>query len=195
MNFIFDIGNVLLEFKPEEFLQELFPDISLARKMKDDIFESPEWIMMDQGLITRDEATGIFHKREPDYRSAINYTMEKLPDMMTPMPDTIELLPEIKRAGHKLYYLSNYHKELRDIVVKKNQFFTLFDGGVFSCDVHMVKPSPEMYRCFLETYGLSGEDCLFFDDVEENITAAQAVGVNGVLFTGSECVKAYIDSA
>jgi len=31
-----------------------------------------------------------------------------------------DLLPKIKESGHSLYYLSNYHKELRDFVVNNN---------------------------------------------------------------------------
>ena len=194
MNFIFDIGNVLIDFKPVPFLQGLFSDQSLANKMNETIFRSPEWLKMDQGLITHSEATDIFCLREPNFKPEIIYTMQQLSDMLTPMPDTIELLPKIKERGHNLYYLSNYHNELRNYITAKYQFFSLFDGGVFSCDIHINKPAPGIYRHLLNTYGLSPKDCVFFDDMEENIEAAKKEGINGILFASAECVDAFLRS-
>ena len=160
--------------------------------MNDTIFLSTEWVRLDEGLLTHDEACHIFCLREPTYESAIKYTMQNLTDMLTPLNSMIELLPKIKESGHSLYYLSNYHKELRDYVVNKFQFFELFDGGLFSCDVHLVKPSLEIFHMFLSKHSLLGEECLFFDDVEENVTAARNAGINSVLFFDANCVNPYI---
>ena len=194
-SFVFDIGNVLLDFKPEKFLHELFSDHSLEDRMVKTVFCSSEWVKMDQGLMTHREACEIFCLREPGFKAEILHTMRKLNEMLTPIDSTIELLPEIKEAGYRMFYLSNYHKELRDYVVEKYPFFAMFDGGVFSCDVNITKPSPEIYKFFLDKYRLSGRDCIFFDDVEENVEAAQKAGINGVLFTGVECIKSFLYSA
>ena len=192
MNFIFDIGNVLLDFKPEVFLNSIFGDRSMAGKMLETIYKSPEWVKLDEGIITPCEARDIFFMREPGLQPQIQYTMDRLKDMLTPIDDTIELLPAIKNSGHSLYYLSNYHKDLSEYVRKKYGFFGLFDGGVFSCDIHIVKPSPMIYSYLLDRYRLSAKDCLFFDDVEENVAAAQEVGIQGILFTGAQCVMPYL---
>ena len=194
MNIVLDIGNVLIDFKPMHYLCNLFSDQSLACKMNDTIFLSPEWVKLDEGLLTHDEACHIFCLREPTYESAIIHTMLNLTDMLTPIHSIIELLPKIIESGYNLYYLSNYHMELRDYVVNKYQFFELFDGGVFSCDVHLVKPSPEIFNMFLSKYSLLAEKCLFFDDVEENVTAARNAGINGVLFSNANSMTPYIHS-
>jgi putative hydrolase of the HAD superfamily len=173
MNLIFDIGNVLINFKPVSFLKELFPEQATADKINETIFRSPEWPKMDLGLITHKEAAEIFCLREPSFKQEILYTMQKLGDMLTPMSDTVDLLPKLKERNHKLYLLSNIHKELRDYLMAKYQFFTLFEGGVFSCDININKPAPEIYRKLLEEYRLPAKDCLFFDDMEENIEAAK----------------------
>lgn len=118
--------------------------------------------------------------------------MDNLPNMLTPIAETIELLPKIKESGHKLYYLSNYHKELSRYIKNKYSFFNYFDGGVFSCDVNVVKPSVKIYQHFLDKYRLEPRECLFFDDMEQNVSAAKESGINGILFTGSESVIGYI---
>ena len=47
-----------------------------------------------------------------------------------------------------------------------------------------VKPGPEIYRTLLERYRLRPEDCLFVDDVQQNVDGAVAVGMHAVRFTG-----------
>jgi len=192
MNFVFDIGNVLIDFKPDIFLKKIFNEQSLSNKMLETIFNSPEWIKLDLGIINHLEACDIFYMREPSLKPEIKFTMERLTEMLTPISETIELLPKIKRLDHKLYYLSNYHKELSEYILVTYDFFNLFDGGVFSCDIRSNKPSPKIFRYFLEKYLIFPKDCLFFDDDEANIMAAKKEGINSILFTGAECVKPYL---
>jgi len=192
MNFVFDIGNVLVSYKPTQFLEGLFRERALTEKLLSLIFLSPEWKNMDQGLLTHKEARGVFLQREPGLRDPICKVMDTLPDLFTPISETIELLPHIKKRGHSLYYLSNMHTEIRDYILREYDFFSLFDGGVFSCDVHMVKPDPVMYFKFLTKYNLAPCECVFFDDTADNATAAYSVGIKGVLFTGVNCVKPFL---
>lgn len=191
MNFIFDIGNVLIDFKPEQFLHTLLENPSHEHKMNEIIFKSIEWVKLDEGTITSKEACSTLCFKEPEYQELITKIMEKLPDMLTPIPSTIELLPKIKNLGHKLYYLSNYHKELSSFIRNKYSFFNLFDGGVFSCDIHILKPSVEIYQHILDDYRLDPKDCIFFDDTERNVTAAEKLGIKGVLFTGCNTIEDY----
>ena len=193
MNFIFDIGNVLIDFKPEPFLRELFSEPKLEEKINETIFKSAEWLDMDRGILTHRNASEIFCLREPNYSLEITRTMQRLTDMLTPMQDTIDLLPKIKECGHNLYYLSNYHNELRNYIMEKYQFFSLFNGGVFSCDIQAIKPEPEIYQYLLQEYKLSPEDCVFFDDMIANVEAAKKEGICGVLFTDAECVSKSIN--
>jgi len=192
MNFIFDIGNVLINYQPLQFLEKLLNDTPLAKKIFHIIFRCPEWEQLDQGLLSHKEATGIFCMREPDYAPAIRKSMQNLNDMFTPVPASIETLTKIKDAGHNLYLLSNIHTEIKDYLLKKHEFFSLFCGGVFSCDVHVTKPACEIYRLLLEKYSLPPEDCLFFDDSEKNVAAAEKEGIKSIHFSGSSCIKPFI---
>lgn len=192
MNFIFDIGNVLINFKPEIFLQALHTKQSDADKMYEIIFQSAEWVQLDQGIISQEDVTKLFCTREPEYKQLIMYTMERLTEMLTPISETIALLSEIKAHGHKLYYLSNYHKKLKFYIQEQYPFFGQFDGGVFSCDIHMIKPACEIYKYLLREYDLCPSECLFIDDVEENVRCAQSLGMMGIVFTDAEEIRDYI---
>jgi len=202
LNIVFDIGNVLVDYRPEIYVNALFPDASLADKINEIIFKSPEWLDMDRGMLTHKEAIEIFCKREPALAPAIRHTMQRYCEMFDPaqafcktfiaIQDTIDLLPRIKEQGHGLYYLSNMHYETRDFLLENHSFFDKFDGGVFSCDVNVIKPSPEIYRYFLQKYQLKPEECVFFDDMEENVSAAEKEGIKSVLFTTADCVLEYL---
>ena len=60
MHFIFDIGNVLVDFKPLPFLQKRIANPLVEDVLYRTIFQSPQWLALDQGLITQEEATAIF---------------------------------------------------------------------------------------------------------------------------------------
>jgi len=192
MNFIFDIGNVLINYKPLEYLEGLFSEHSLIERLNQAVFLSQEWVYLDLGIITYREACDSLCTREPDIEQDILSTMRNVHSMFTPITETVELLPEIKSSGHRLYYLSNIHKETRDYLLREYRFFDLFDGGVYSCDINIMKPSPEIYRYLMSSCKLNPDDCLFFDDVKENVIAASNEGIKGVLFTGAECVRPFL---
>ena len=192
MHLIFDIGNVLVRYQPLEYLSRLFQDSSLIEKMYETIFKSKEWLLMDQGLLTFDEATDIFCKIEPKYNAEICKTMKSVTTMFTPLENTIKLLPELKEMGYTLYYLSNIQVEIRDYLLKNHDYFKFFTGGIFSCDINHIKPSPEIFQALLKKYMLSPVDCVFFDDMQENISAAEKEGIKGILFTSADCIMEYI---
>ena len=48
----------------------------------------------------------------------------------------------------------------------------------------MLKPDVQIYRTFLEKYGLNGDECLFIDDREENTEGARKAGMNTFCFKG-----------
>ena len=69
-----------------------------------------------------------------------------------------------------------------------------FEGVVVSSDVKMIKPNPAVYEYILKKYDLKPEECLFIDDVEANVKAAEAVGIKGFVFKNNyEKLKEVLD--
>ena len=90
----------------------------------------------------------------------------------------------VKQAGYGIYILSN----------ASDAFYTYFpdflptdyfDGVVVSADIHMIKPDREIFEYLLKKYGLRAEECLFIDDMQENVEGARAAGMQAHRFTGS----------
>ncbi|MCL2339037.1 MAG: HAD family phosphatase [Proteobacteria bacterium] len=58
-----------------------------------------------------------------------------------------------------------------------------FDDFVLSCDVHLIKPDPEIYKLAAERLGVAASECLFIDDAAKNVAGAENVGMTGILYT------------
>jgi putative hydrolase of the HAD superfamily len=188
MNFIFDIGNVLIDYKPQRFLEGLYDDPALRERLLRLIFGGEEWVELDRGTITLEQACESICRRAPGLAGEIRAAMGRLTEMFTPIPQTASLLPAVREAGHGLYYLSNYHTAFSRYILGRYNFFRLFDGGVFSCDVHLLKPDPAIYRRLLDAYSLTPASCVFFDDTAANVRTALSLGFEGVVFTGAQDV-------
>lgn len=59
----------------------------------------------------------------------------------------------------------------------------MFDAVVISGEVGMRKPEPRIFHHTLEQIGLAAGECVFVDDLAENISAAVALGFIGVHHT------------
>jgi putative hydrolase of the HAD superfamily len=102
----------------------------------------------------------------------------------------VDLFHRLKARGHSLYCLSNLHANSFAHLKAKYTFWDLFDGAVISCLVHLCKPEPAIYAHLLETFGLSGPETLFIDDLEVNLDAAKPFGIRTIRFmTQAQCER------
>ena len=69
----------------------------------------------------------------------------------------------------------------------------LFDETVISGDVGLHKPQPEIYTLACERLGVEPGDCVFVDDLRENITGAEAVGMTAILHRDSAGTVAQLE--
>jgi len=192
-NFVFDLGGVLINYKPREYVKKLvsFDKVDILTKI---VFESLEWIELDRGIITEEEAIEKWCARNPNYTKEIKLITKNWKGMLTPKYENIKLLEPLKHKGYKLYILSNFHKKAFNYVFKKYDFFKMFDGMVISFKVNMVKPEPQIYRFLIEKYNLKPSCSVFIDDSEENIKAAKEEGLKAFLVTGDEEFQKFIKS-
>jgi putative hydrolase of the HAD superfamily len=63
---------------------------------------------------------------------------------------------------------------------------SLFDAIVISGEVGLHKPGPEIFELALTEIGLPAAECVFIDDLRENIAGAEAVGITGILHRGPD---------
>ena len=94
--------------------------------------------------------------------------------------DTAPALQGLSQAGYRLGLLSNAYPSLVDALTALN-ILDYFDVRVVSAFEGCEKPDPAIYHAALRLAGVAPEQALFVDDLPENIEAANAVGMVGVL--------------
>ncbi len=190
-NIVFDLGNVLISFKPSEYLKNHnYPEDKTNIILKD-IFFSPEWLLLDNGTIELNEAIESIEKRSPLKRAEIVSVFNERPGIMFPLEDNVKMLPELRKEGFRLYYLSNFPIDTFSEIKNSYSFFKYFDGGIISAEVKHSKPDPEIYMIFLKKYNLDPGESLFVDDTEINVTTAESLGMKGYYTGGSKSLNLY----
>ena len=184
-NIVFDLGNVLISFRPEEYLlKNNYPEAK-RKIIHSDIFGSIEWLLLDNGEISTMEAIDRIAEKSSLRREEIALIFNKRTEIMSDIDENVKLIPRLKKDGYRLYYLSNFPVDIFDEVKRSYSFFRYFDGGIISAVVRYSKPNPEIFRLLLEKYGLSANECLFIDDHEENTIVAVSIGMKGFFTSGS----------
>lgn len=181
-NVIFDLGNVLINFNPMEYLHKKVSDKEKIQEIFEEIFLSEEWAMLDKGVITEEEAIERICSRSNGNDELIRVVMDNWYEMLTPIEDIVETLKRLKDKGYKVYYLSNFHMLAFENVTNRHEFFKYFDGGVVSFKEKLLKPENDIYNKLIERYKINPKESVFIDDTEINIEGAKKLGFNTIHF-------------
>ena len=178
---IFDIGGVLLNWNPDVFLKKYFA--GNEERLKKIVFLSDEWKMLDLGNANVNEVRALILKHHPNDIKAINFIFDHFEEeMLQPIDDTVKAVKALKKAGYKLYILSNIHQDLfHKRAHDYHEIFSLFSGAVLSGEEHCLKPDPAIYHILFKCYNLTPSNCLFIDDSPANIETARKLGMEGIV--------------
>ena len=100
---------------------------------------------------------------------------------LIPREDAIETLSRVKDAGLKTGLISDCSHPL-PAVWPETPFAPLIDVSVFSCEVGMRKPDPQIYHLTCSRLGVPPQQCLYVGDGgSHELTGASRVGMHAVL--------------
>ena len=149
--------------------------------MYDLTFGSEEWKQLDAGLVSRFDGNQAMLRnakaagREFEVQGVLDDWMH----ILRPRRRMQELVRKLKSRGYCVYYLSNIPEDVLDFLTERD-LKGLFDGGVASCEVHINKPDPRIYKALLDKYQLKAGESVFIDDRLENVQAAFRLGFAGI---------------
>ena len=184
-NIVFDMGNVLLLFDRDRFLDAVGVEGADRRVLMNNVYLSLEWAKMDRGSMTDAQAAESMCARLPE---RLHEKVHKLVDQwdrpIYPVPGMAELVKNLKTAGYRIYLLSNasYRQHEYWPRVPGSEYF---DGTLISADVKLVKPERQIYELLCEKFSLKPDECLFIDDSAMNIEGAEGAGMPGIVFHGN----------
>ena len=174
MDFLFDIGNVIIHVDFIPALKRLIPpgakDIDqrlhnlLERK---DAFEA--------GRITPDEYFP-WAARQLGFSGSMEDFLTAWLDIFTPNIPMEKTIKSLHDAGHRLILFSNINNPHKQHLLEKHPVFNYFTGGVFSYQTGHIKPEPAIYQIAIKQYHLIPENTGYIDDLPANIQGGKNAG-------------------
>jgi 2-haloacid dehalogenase len=183
---VFDLGGVLIDWNPRYLYRKLFNGNEQAME---DFLEnvcSPAWNREQDAGRSFAEGCALLKATHPKAAHYIDAWFERYDEMLAgPIQGTLDIFDELHSRGVALYALSNWSVETFPFAQRRFEFLKWFQGIMLSGEVGLVKPDPRFFQLFFKTFGIDPASAIFIDDLKPNVEGAVALGMHGVLFTGS----------
>lgn len=87
------------------------------------------------------------------------------------------------RAKYRVVILSNNNElTIRLLRTEHKELLDLFEKAYFSCEVGEYKPDKGFFEYALRNLSIKAVECLFIDDKQKSIEAAEKLGMKSILF-------------
>lgn len=187
-NIVFDMGKVLVGYDAMRVCEHYIKDPADREQVCTAIFVSPEWIMLDMGVLPEDMAMERICARLPERLHETAYLCMRDWHLynMWPLPGMGELVKELKNRGFGIYLCSNASMRLPVCYQDVIPGIEYFDGILFSAEEKCMKPQKEIYQILFERFHLDPAECFFIDDQQLNIDGARACGMDGYCYADED---------
>jgi 2-haloacid dehalogenase len=182
---VFDIGNVLIRWKPEAFYDET---IGIMRRKK--MFAEVDLHELQERIDAGADFKDTFYQAaedNPNWRSEIQQWVDRWNEIAQPeLPHSVSLLRALREKGVTVFALTNFGVGSFALSEQQYPFLNEFDKRYVSGAMKVSKPDPEIFRLMEEDCGVPASELLFADDREDNIATAQSRGWQTHLFKDSQ---------
>lgn len=187
-NIVFDMGNVLILFYPKKILSTILSDENEINAIITHFYNTEEYREVDRGTMTYEQVFECIKGNLPEHLIKLLKELYIdscfVSDHMPPFPEMYDLVAQLKENGYNIYLLSNatplfynYHSKI--------PVLGLMDGVLISADCKLLKPEKEIYEALFQKFSLNPDECVFIDDVDENIQGGIDCGMDGIVFSPS----------
>ncbi len=181
-NIVFDMGNVLTRYSLPDYIRKYAKSQREFDIIKNEVCSSVEWIKMDRGTLSDNDAVNSIKKRVPyELHENIKRFVSEFRMEQEPNPPMEDLVHRLKNEGYKLFLFSNTSQRFRRFS-KNIASIAYMDGIWISCEHGFLKPEREAYLSFFDTFGLLPAECIFIDDSPANIEAGMRMGMDGIVY-------------
>lgn len=185
-NIVLDVGRVLVAWQPQDAMRKLGISEEAVEAMTQKLFQSGVWNEADRGVLSDDEFLELAIRQVPEYEAEVTLFWNNIETAIWQFPYAKEWIRTMKKAGYRVYILSNYGNWSFEKTKEALNFIEDADGFIFSYQVKQIKPDAQIFQALFEKYDLKAEESVFLDDLSANVEGARAVGMQGIVFTGLE---------
>ena len=187
---VFDLGGVLIDWNPRHLYRKLFAREDAMEEFLAEVCTGAWNVEQDRGRPFA-EATALLVERHPHHRAMIEAYFDRWTEMLNgPIHGTVAVLEELHGRGVPLFALTNWSAETwpRGIEAQP-RLADAFGVTVVSGQEGTLKPGARIFETLCDRAGVAPEDCVFIDDGAHNIAGAEAVGMDGIHFTGPAALR------
>jgi 2-haloacid dehalogenase len=182
---VFDIGNVLIEWRPERFFDRVVGE-ARRREMFDaiDLHAMNDRIDRGEGFAAVVDETAAAN---PAFAPEVAMWRDRWLELAAPaIPRSVRLLRALRGKGVPVHALTNFGVETFALAQTEYDFLSEFDRAFVSGHLRIIKPDAAIYEAVEAGTGLTGDALLFADDRPDNVAAAAARGWRTHLFEHPE---------
>ena len=191
---IFDIGNVLVDFRWRQMFESFGLKEDEIEKLANATVRHQAWLDLDKGIISTEEGTEAYAKEVPEYREFFERIYQEMDKLLVQFDYSIPWITEMKERGYRIYILSNWSKPAFDACKDTAlNFLPLVDGTVFSYKEFVIKPEQKIYEIICTRYDINPQEAVFLDDSEANIKSAREYGLHAIHFQSYEQGRAELE--
>jgi len=195
---VFDFGRVVFRWRPEVLVSAALPqratDAEASRHWAAQVFQAygGDWGDFDRGVVEPPELARRIAARTGLTVGEVQAVIDGCQREPEPLSDTVAWLRRLHAQGRPLHYLSNMPEPSAAYFERTHDFMKLFESGVFSSRVKLLKPDPAIYEHAAAVFGRAPSQLLFLDDHLPNIAAAKAAGWQAVHFVDAAQAEAEV---
>lgn len=182
---VLDVGGVLMDWDPRHLFGRLIEDEQEREWFLSEVC-SPQWNRrQDEGRSWAD-AVAAAVAEHPGHEQWIRTYDERWIETIAGLYDeTVAVLKELRETTTPVYALTNFSAEKWVLAREHYDLLNSFDGVVVSGEERVAKPDPAIYRLLSDRFDLRPERTFFTDDLQVNVDAARAAGIDAELFTSA----------
>lgn len=195
--FVFDLHGVVFKLDSIKVIKEAF---CLPNKLKF-LWVAMHFKTMANVIYSLYQGTVVekivlnFDKQFPNLEFISNGL--RILNSQAPINESVEIIKDLKKAGYKVYVLSNIGEHSLEIL--KNKFpeiFNNFDGimGTVKNDDYIQKPDIKAFEKFITKFDQKKCNIIFIDDQIKNILSARNYGISSILFTTAYNLRKKLNS-
>lgn len=102
--------------------------------------------------------------------------------------EVTQMLTKLKQS-YKLYLLSNTNENHYNWIQQQYNVARHFEELILSYEIGHAKPDHPIYSEVMTRSGFDAAQCVFVDDLHENVRAARDAGMHGIVFTTAEQLR------
>ncbi len=182
---VFDIGNVLIEWQPERFYDQV-----IGPERRKEMFNAVDLHGMNDIVDLGGHFTETIYataEKYPEWREEIRMWHDRWIEMAAPViAHSIRLMRALQAKGTPVFSLTNFGIQSFDHAATHYPFMRDFDRQYISGHMQVIKPDPKIYALLEADCGVAPEALIFTDDRPDNIEMAARRGWQVHLFEGPQ---------